>query len=318
MKVFAGSAYKDLTRRICEHLSIPEGMAKITVFPDSEIFVKIEEDVRGRDVFIVQPTCDPVNETLMELLIFIDCARRASARRITAVMPYFSYARQDRKDEGRVPITAKLVANMITTAGADRVLTIDLHAGQIQGFFDIPLDNLYAEPVLGRYFRSLNLKNVVLVSPDVGSVKRTRSFRQRLEGDMAIIDKARIDAFETETGQMIGNVKGKTVVMIDDMITTAGTMCAAARLCRKEGAKKIYIGVTHGVLCGPAVERLREAPVDEIVITDTYPIPQSKIDGIGKLTVLSIAELIGDAMLRIHKNESVSNLFSIDNGNSGS
>ena len=293
---------------------MPQGLAKITVFPDSEIFVKIEEDVRGKDVFIIQPTCDPVNEMLMELQIFIDCARRASARRITAVMPYFGYARQDRKDEGRVPITAKLVANMIATAGADRVLTIDLHAGQIQGFFDIPLDNLYAEPVLSRYFKSLNLTNVVLVSPDVGSVKRTRSFRQRLGGDLAIIDKVRLDAYETEVGQMIGNVKGKTVVMIDDMITTAGTMCAAAELCREEGAEKIYIGATHGVLCGPAVERLRDAPVDEVGVTDTYPIPQSKIDEIGKLKVLSIAELIGEAMLRIHKNESVSNLFSIDNG----
>ena len=309
MKIFAGEGNPELARRISQYLGMPLAAAKITRFPDSELIVKIEEDVRGRDVFVIQSTAAPVNETLMELLIFIDCARRASAERVTAVVPYFGYARQDRKDEGRVPITAKLVANIIATAGADRVLTIDLHAGQVQGFFDIPLDNLQAEPVLAGHFQQLGLTDVVLVSPDVGSVKRARSFRNRVDGALAIIDKSRISALEAEVGYMIGTVEGKTVLMIDDLITTAGTVCAAAELCREHGARKIYVGATHGVLCGPAVERLRNAPIDEIIVTDTVPISQDKIDGIGKLTVLSIAELIGEAIKRIHDNESISQLF---------
>jgi len=310
MKIFAGQAHPDLARKISDYLGIPLGRAKFTRFPDSELLVKIEEDIRGRDVFIIQPTCAPVHENLMELLIFIDCARRASAQRVTAVVPYFGYARQDRKDEGRVPITAKLAANMITTAGADRVLTIDLHAGQVQGFFDIPLDNMYAEPVLGRHFSRLNLKNLVLVSPDVGSVKRTRVYVNRLGGGgFAIIDKFRLSATRAEVGTMIGNVKDSNVLMIDDVITTAGTVCSAADVCKSEGARKVYVAATHGVLCGPAVERIRNSPIDELVVTDTVPIPQEKIDGIGKLTVLSVADLIGEAIHRIHNDESVSNLF---------
>ncbi len=310
LKMFTGRANPDLAKKISEYMGIPLGAAKLTRFPDSELMVKIEEDVRGRDVFLIQPTCAPVHENLMELLVFIDCARRASAERITVVMPYFGYARQDRKDEGRVPISAKLVANMIATAGADRVLTIDLHAGQIQGFFDIPLDNMYAEPVLGVYFDQLKMENLVLVSPDIGSVKRARAYIQRLGGEgFAIIDKFRINASEAEVRQMIGDVKGKTVLMIDDVITTAGTVCAAAQLCKTEGAEKVYVAATHGVLCGPAAERIRNSPIDELVVTDTIPVSQEKADAIGKLKVLSVAELIGEAIHRIHNNQSVSSLF---------
>ncbi len=298
-----------LARKISDYLGIPLGVVKTSAFPDGELLVKIEEDIRGRDIFIIQPTCTPVNDSLMELLVFIDCARRASAERITAVMPYFGYARQDRKDEGRVPITAKLTANLITTAGADRVLTMDLHAAQIQGFFDIPVDNLLAEPVLSRHYSEMMLKDLVLVSPDVGNVKRARTYAQRLGGELAIIDKRRSSGKKVEVGHLIGEVKGKNVLMVDDMITTAGTVCSAAELCRKNGAKKICVGATHGVLCGPSVQLLHDAPLDEVVVTDTVPIPQEKIDGIGKLKVLTVAELMGEAIHRIHNDESVSNLF---------
>ncbi len=309
MKIFSGRANLALSQKVSDYLNMPLGQVKIQPFPDGELLIKLEEDVRGRDIFIIQPTCCNVNDSLIELLIFIDCARRASAERITAVIPYFGYARQDRKDEGRVPITAKLVANLIATAGADRVLTIDLHAAQIQGFFDIPVDNLYAEPVLSRYWSSLDLGDLVLVSPDPGNAKRARMYAERLGGDLAIVDKRRISGQDVEVGRLIGDVKDKTVLMMDDMISTAGTICNAARLCQSEGAKRILVGATHAVLCGPAVERIREAPIDEVVVTDTVPADEQKVAQLGKVTVLSVAKLVGEAIYRIHNDESVSSLF---------
>ncbi len=314
LKLFAGRANLPLASKISDYLGAGLGAVKINAFPDGELMVKLEEDVRGRDIFIIQPTCEPVNDTLVELLVFIDCARRASAERITAVIPYFGYARQDRKDEGRTPITAKLVANLIATAGADRVLTMDLHAAQIQGFFDIPVDNLLAEPVLSRYFVQRGLENLVLVSPDVGNTKRARVYAERLGGELAIINKRRVSGEEVAVGRIIGDVKGKTVLMMDDMISTAGTVCGAAVLCREEGAKQVFVGATHGVLCGPAIERLSAAPIDEIIVTDTIPVGQDKIERIGKLRVLSVAGLMGEAIHRIHNDESVSSLFAIENG----
>ncbi|MFP4214302.1 MAG: ribose-phosphate diphosphokinase [Planctomycetota bacterium] len=312
MKIFSGQANPMLSQKISDYLGMPLGALKFQEFPDGELMVKIEEDVRGKDVFMIQPTCTPVCNTLMELLIFIDCARRASAERITAVIPYFGYARQDRKDEGRVPITAKLVANMLVGAGADRILTLDLHAAQIQGFFDVPLDNLFAEPVLSRYYSQLNLENLVLVSPDVGNVKRARVYAERLGGDLAIIDKRRVSGSDIEVGRLIGEVAGKTVLMVDDMISTAGTISSAAKLCKEKGAGQVLVGATHPVLCGPAVQRLQEAPIDEIVVTDTVPVAQETIDALGNLKILSVSALIGETIHRIHNNESVSSLFLLD------
>ena len=309
LKLFSGRANPLLAQRISDYLGIPLGEAKTQPFPDGELRIKMEEDVRGRDVFLLQPTCAPVNDSLIELLIFIDCARRASAERITAVMPYFGYARQDRKDEGRVPITAKLVANLIATAGADRVLTLDLHAAQIQGFFDIPVDNLLAEPVLSRYFGEREFGDLALVSPDVGNAKCARMYAERLGGQIAIIDKSRISGSEVTVDRIIGDVEGKTVLMMDDMISTAGTVCSAARLCKKRGAASIYVGATHAVLCGPAVERLADAPIDEVVVTDTIPVGPEKTEALAKLKVLSVAALLGEAIHRIHNDESVSSLF---------
>ncbi len=309
LKIFAGTANPQLAQKISDYLGIPLGAGQIDLFPDGELQVKLEEDVRGRDLFIIQSTCMPVNRSIMELLILIECSRRASAKRITAVIPYFGYARQDRKDEGRVPITAKLVANLIATAGADRVLTMDLHAGQIQGFFDVPVDNLYAEPVLSGHYAEMNLQDLVLVSPDAGNVKRARTYAERLGGDLAVIDKRRVGGSDIELGRLIGDVKGKTVLMMDDMISTAGTVCSAAKLCKKEGAEKIYIGATHAVLCGPAPERLRDAPFEEMVVTDTIPLSQEKIDAIGNIKVLSVSALMGEAIHRIHNDQSVSSLF---------
>jgi len=314
LKLFAGRANLPLARKISEYLGIELGNVRIEPFPDGELMIKLEEDVRGRDVFIIQPTSSPVDETVMELLIFIDCARRASAERITAVIPYFGYARQDRKDEGRTPITAKLVANLIATAGADRVLTMDLHAAQIQGFFDIPVDNLLAEPVLSHYFIKENLSNLVVVSPDVGNVKHARIYAERMNGELAIIDKRRVSGSEVELTRIIGEVKGKTVLMVDDMIATAGTICGAARLCKESGAERVLVGATHPVLCGPAIQRLREAPIDQVIVTDTIPIDDEKLQEFGKAHVLSISRLMGEAIHRIHNDESVSSLFHLDLG----
>jgi ribose-phosphate pyrophosphokinase len=309
MKIFAGRAHPQLARQIAEYLGMQLGRVTVDDFPDGETLVRLDEDVRGRDVFIIQPTCYPGAANLLELLIFVDCARRASADRVTAVLPYFGYARQDRKDEGRTPITAKLVANLITTAGADRVMTVDLHAAQVQGFFDVPLDNLYAEPILSRHFAEGRLENLVLLSPDVGNAKRAGQYARRLGGDLAIIHKRRISGSEAEAGRMIGDVDGKTVLMVDDMITTAGTICAAAEMARQRGATRILAGATHAVLCRPAIERLREAPIDEIVVTDTLPVPEETKQALPMMTVLTISQLIGEAIHRIHNNESVSSLF---------
>jgi len=310
LKIFSGRANLDLTRKICDYLGIPVGGITIGNFPDSEICCKVEEDIRGRDVFLVQPTCPPVNDSLMELLIMMDSCKRASAERITAVVPYYGYARQDRKDEGRVPITAKLVANIITRAGADRVLAMDLHAAQIQGFFDVPVDHLYAAPVLVEHFLNLgiNPKDLVVVSPDEGSTKRALRYSERLGGSLAIVDKRRASAEVTRQENIIGaSVEGKVAVMFDDMISTAGSICGAARVLHERGAKEIYVGATHGVLCGPAIERIKASPIREIVITDTIPLRDEQ--RLPNIKVLSVAPLLGEAIKRIHRNESVSRLF---------
>jgi len=311
IKIFAGRAGRELAQGICEHLDVPMGQGHTDMFPDGEILVKLEEDVRGRDCFVVQSTCDPVNAHLMELLIYIDCLRRASARRITAVIPYFGYARQDRKDEGRTPITAKLVANLITTAGADRVLALDLHAAQIQGFFDIPVDHLLAVPVFVKYIESIRheLGETVLVSPDVGNVKTANMFANILGGDLAIVDKRRKSGSEVVSANIIGDVKGKTALMFDDMISTAGTVCNAARLVMDQGARDVIVSATHPVLVGLAMERLAEAPISRVVVSDTIPIGNRCAPIADKLVVLSVTGLLGDAIHRIHHNQSVSALF---------
>jgi ribose-phosphate pyrophosphokinase len=310
MKLFAGRAHPELALKVCNYLGLPLGRAIMGSFPDGEISCKIDEDVRGRDVFILQPTCPPVNENLMELLIMIDSFKRASADRITAVIPYFGYARQDRKDEGRVPITAKLVANLITRAGADRVLAMDLHAAQIQGFFDIPTDHLYATPVIDEYFRAMNLneEDLVVVSPDEGSIKRALAHMVRLGGHLAIIDKRRSSAENTRQAHVIGSqVEGKVALIFDDMISTGSSICGAAQVMRDAGARMVYLAATHGLLVVGAVERLQQAPIDGLLITDTIPLAPEKV--IPKITVLSVAPLLGEAIKRIHSNESVSRLF---------
>jgi len=309
LKVFSGRANPSLAEHICKHLGITLGQARIEDFPDSELFFKVDEDIRGRDVFIVQPTSEPVNKHMMELLIMLDCARRASARRITAVIPYFGYARQDRKHEGRTPISAKLMANLITTAGADRVLTMDLHAAQIQGFFDIPLDHLQAQPVFVRYFLDQKLKALTLVSPDVGNVKVDGDLARELNSDLAIIDKRRISDSEVEACNIIGDVEGRTILMYDDIISTAATICAAVDILKERGAGKIYVGASHAVLCGPAVERLAAAPIENLVVTDTIPIAPQKSEQLPNLKILSVAELLAEAIRRIHFDLSVSSLL---------
>jgi ribose-phosphate pyrophosphokinase len=310
MKLFSGRAHPELAKRVCDYLGLPLGRAIMGNFPDGEISCKIDEDVRGRDVFIVQPTCPPVNENLMELLIMIESFKRASAERITAVMPYYGYARQDRKDEGRVPITAKLVADLISRAGVDRVLAMDLHTAQIQGFFDIPVDHLYAAPVIDDHFKAMNFdeNDLVMVSPDEGSIKRALAHMVRLGGHLAIIDKRRSSAEKTRQANVIGErVEGRVALIFDDMISTAGTICGAAEVMRQAGARQIYLAATHGLFCGGAVEKIQIAPVDGVVVTDTIPLAPEK--RIPQITVLSIAPLLGEAIKRIHRNESVSKLF---------
>jgi ribose-phosphate pyrophosphokinase len=309
LRIFTGRSNPALAEKVSEYLGQPLGRVQLDNFPDGEIQLKLMEDVRGRDTFVVQSTCPPVNDNLMELLIFIDCLRRASAERITAVIPYFGYARQDRKDEGRVPITAKLAANIVTKAGADRVLTIDLHAAQIQGFFDVPVDNLSAQPVLSAYFETLALEPLTLVSPDVGNAKQSRVYADHMGAKLAIIDKRRISGSETTSMAIIGDVKDQNVLMIDDMIATAGTAVEACKLVRNHGAKRIILAATHGVLCGPAVDRLAYAPIDHLAVTDTIPIPEEVRARLSTLTILTVSELIGEAIRRIHRHESVSSLF---------
>jgi len=309
MVVFGGTASYDLADKICAYLQLPRGKANLSRFPDGEFLVKLDEDVRGKDCFIVQSTCPPVNDNLIELLIFIDCLRRASAKRITAVIPYYGYARQDRKSEGRTPITAKLVANMLTTAGVNRVLTMNLHADQIQGFFDIPLDHLTAAPVIAQHFQSRNLQDSVLVSPDLGNVKFGNDFASRIGGELAVIDKRRISGEKAVAVRIIGDVKGKRVMMFDDMVTTAGTISEAVRLVRQHGATEVYVGATHGVFAGPAVERLAAAEITEIVVSDTIFIKDDIRKRLKNLTVLSVSNLVGEAIRRIHEHRSVSALF---------
>jgi ribose-phosphate pyrophosphokinase len=309
MKIFSGTSNPDLALKICSELGLTPGGARVVKFPDGEKFVKIEDDVRGKDCFVVQSTCRPVDENLMELLILLDSLKRASATRVTVVVPYFGYARQDRKDEGRVPITAKLVANLLTTAGASRVLAIDLHTRQLEGFFDIPVDHLMAEPVLTSYLRSKKIENPLVVSPDVGNVKTASRYVEHLNGELAIIYKKRLSGSEVECGQIIGNsVEGRNVLMVDDMISTAGTICSAAELLKSKGAKSIIVGATHGVFCGSAVERLNKAPFDEVIVTDTVPL-NDDAKKVSKIKVLSVADLLAMAIKRIHRNESVSSLF---------
>ena len=306
LELIAGNACPELADDIARELSVTRTEARVGRFPDGEIDVHIHSNVRGADVFLVQSTSPPVNDNLMELLILIDAARRASASRITAVIPYFGYARKDRKDEGRVPITAKLVANLLTKAGADRVLTVDLHAAQIQGFFDVPVDHLYASPVLVRHFDNQRLEDLTVVAPDVGSSKMARGYANRLGGDLAIVDKRRLSAEEIEIGAVIGDVKDRNVLLIDDMISTAGSITEAARTCAESGARSVRIAATHGVFCGPARERLRAAPVEEIVITDTIPIDTA---GLPNLRVLRTAPLLAEAIMRVHTEQSLSVLF---------
>ncbi len=309
LRVFAARANPNLAKKICEYLQIPLGRGKTELFPDGEVIVRVDEDVRGRDCYVVQPTCHPVNAHLMELFIWIDTLKRASAGRVTAVIPYFGYARQDRKDSGRVPITAKLVANLLERAGADRVVSVDLHAAQVQGFFDIPVDHLNAGPIFTRWFKSLKLNNAVFVSPDVGNIKRAQMYAQMLGGELCIIDKRRKSGTEIEAAHIIGDIKDKTVLMTDDMITTAGTIVKAVEILKKHGAGDIYLSATHAVLAGPAIERLMNCEFTKLAVTDTIPL-YDRADSIkDKLVVLSVAELVGEAILRIHLNKSVSALF---------
>ncbi len=311
LKIFAGRNSIELATRACAHIDLPLGQARTDEFPDGELIVKLEEDVRGRDCYVVLSTCEPVNDNLMELLIFIDCLRRASAGRITVVMPYFGYARQDRKDEGRVPITAKLVANLITAAGAQRVIAVDLHAAQIQGFFDLPVDHLSATPVFFEYFKSIRheLGDLCMVSPDVGNVKVAEGFANLLGADLAIINKRRLSGSAVTTGNLIGNVEGKTVLMFDDMISTAGTVCEAARLVLERGARQVIAAATHAVLVGLAVQRLADSPISRVVVTNTIP-PDGRLAPIrSKVVELCVGPLLGEAIHRIHHNLSVSALF---------
>jgi len=309
LKIFSGSSNPALAGEVCKYLGIPVGGSRIDQFPDGEKVIRIEDDVRGRDCFVVQSTCEPVDVHLMELLIYLDCLRRASAMRITAVIPYFGYARQDRKDEGRVPITAKLVANLITTAGANRVLAIDLHAHQLQGFFDIPVDHLTGELVLGTYFLDRKISNLTVTSPDVGNIKIASKYASHLGGELAIVHKKRISGSQVEAQEIIGEVKGRNILMCDDIIATAGTVCSAANLLKERGANNIYVGATHGVFAPQASERLAKAPIDEVVITDTIPLKKTVKNKVNKIKVLSVATMLGEAIKRIHRNESVSSLF---------
>lgn len=310
LMIFGGTNGWQLTKSIGKYLDIAPGTAHLESFPDGESFVKLEVDVRGRDCFVVQSTSPPVNDGWMQLLIFIDCLRRASASRITAVIPYFGYARQDRKSEGRTPITAKLLANLITAAGAHRVLAIDLHADQIQGFFDIPVDHLTAFKVLAEHVKNLGLKDTVIVSPDVGNLKTAKKFATVLGSEIAVIDKRRMSGDSVEMSTIIGNVKDKHVLLFDDMIATGGTLAKAAALVMERGARAVSAGATHALFAGPCRERLSAANFQHIWVTDTVPVSPDLHEVFPQLTVLSVAELVGEAIQRIHRNESVSALFS--------
>ena len=307
MEIFTGNANPQLARDICTELDKKLGGMLVSRFSEGEVRIKIDDNVRGKDVFIVQPTCPPVNESLMELLIMIDALKRASASRITAVLPYYGYARQDRKDQPRVPITAKLVANLLTVSGADRILTMDLHAGQIQGFFDIPLDHLFAVNVFVEYITKLKIEDLVVVSPDVGGIKTARSYAKRLGAGLAIVDKRRISPEKAEVMNILGEVKGKNAVLVDDLVATGGSLLEAASALKKAGVKKIYAAVVHGVLSGDAVQNIHNSILEELAITDTIPLAPHKKHP--KIKVLSVAPLLAEAIKRIHKEESISCLF---------
>jgi len=308
IKIFGGRAHPSLTREICDYLSLPLGRSTAYNFSDGETFCQIEENVRGSDVFIVQPTCRPVNENLIELLIMLDAFKRSSASRVTAVLPYYGYARQDKKDAPRVPITAKLVADLISDAGADRVLTMDLHAAQIQGFFDVPVDHLFAAPVLLDAVRNLAIPDLVIVSPDAGGVERARAIAKRLGVGLAIVDKRRTAPNVAEVMHIIGEVEGKNTLILDDIIDTAGTLTKTVDALKARGAHRILAAGVHGVLSGPALERIDKSPIELVLVTNTTPIDE-KLQQTSKLRALSVAKLLGEAILRIHENSSVSSLF---------
>ena len=307
LKVFSGNANRALAEEICTALEIPVGNANLTTFSDGELYFQIMENVRGRDVFVIQPTCKPVNDNLMELLIMIDAFKRSSAARITAVMPYYGYARQDRKDKPRVPISSKLVADLLTAAGTDRVLTMDLHAGQIQGFFDIPVDHLFAAPVLIEYIQSMKIPDLMLVSPDAGGVERARAFAKRLSADLAVVDKRRVRPNQAEVMNVIGQVRGRNVMICDDMVDTAGTLVQTVEALRNQKARLIFVCATHAVLSGPAIERLSNVPIDQIILTNTVPLNQIK--QLPNMKILSVAGILAKAIRSIHDETSVSNLF---------
>lgn len=308
LAVFSGSAHPQLAKDICKYLKIKLSEASVSRFSEGEIRIKINENVRGKDVFVVQPTCPPVNENLMELLIMIDALKRSSSQRITAVIPYFGYARQDRKDQPRVPITAKLVANLLTTAGANRILTMDLHAGQIQGFFDIPVDHLFAVGIFIVYLKKSKLKNLVVVSPDVGGIKMARAYAKRLTASLAIIDKRRLSPDKAEVMHILGDVKGKDAVIVDDLIATGGSLIEAVNALKKAGALSIRAAISHGVLSKQAIENIDKCKfLEELSITDSIPLANSKKHHLIK--VLTTADLLGEAIKRIHHEESVSSLF---------
>jgi ribose-phosphate pyrophosphokinase len=308
LKIFSGNANPALAHEICAYLGTKLGEATVSSFSDGEIRVKIEENVRGGDVFVVQSSCQPVNDSLMELLIIIDALKRSSANRITAVIPYFGYARQDRKDQPRVPISAKLVADLISTAGTDRVLTMDLHAGQIQGFFNVPVDHLYALPVLLDYITKKKVSDLVVVSPDAGGVERARAFAKRLEANLAIIDKRREGPNQTQIMNIIGDVAGKSALLLDDMIDTAGTIVKGAQACMDHGAREVWAACTHAVLTGPALDRIQQSCLTQVIVTNSIPL-RGKEQICTKLHQLSVAPLLGEAIRRIHEDESVSSLF---------
>ncbi len=311
LKIFTGTAHPELARRIADFVGTPLGQAEVRAFPDGETSVRILENIRGRDVFIVQPTCPPVNHNLMELLVMVDAARRASAARITAVIPFFGYARQDRKDRPRVPITAKLVANLLAAAGVNRVLTVDLHAQQIQGFFDIPVDHLYALPVFLKHFRGRDLSPLAVVSPDVGGIKVADAYAKALRVDLATVAKNRKNDTEVESAYLIGEVRGRNVLLVDDLTTTAGTITSAAKLCKENGAKSVFAAVTHAVLTDMAVQRLQSSEIEELITTNSIPTSKAQLSDC-RMTVLDIAALLGEGIKRIHGDESVSGLFAVD------
>jgi ribose-phosphate pyrophosphokinase len=308
LKVFSGSAHPELAREIANHLGLPIGQARLRRFPDTEVSFQIDENIRGTDVFIVQPTCAPVDQHIMELLIMIDAFKRSSAARITAVIPYYGYARQDRKDKPRVPISAKLVANVLSAAGTDRVLTMDLHKAQIQGFFDIPVDHLFAAPVIIDHLSRMDLDDLTIVAPDAGGAERARAYAKRLSAELAVIDKRRSDDGTAEVMNVVGDVRGKTCVIQDDIIDTAGTIAKAAGALKANGAARVFACAVHGVLSGPAIERIERAPLEKLIVTNTIPLNGDRAR-CGKIMTLSVAKLLGQAIKNIHEESSVSSLF---------